>query len=303
MEPITIYLALMFVVGVALTLMLNRIISRAEAWRCKRVKHFKRYQPINSATPVDDPKKAALEKALDSIANRFSIIRKLFIIIFLLIWLMAMVLPFMNYLPAVLVSTMLACVTVIIGIAAKPFVENLICGVVISFSRPFRTGDTVIVDDHYGTIEDITMTHTLVKVWNWRRYIIPNSRMISKEFVNCTIGDAYQWMHVEFWVSYAADIALVRELAIKAALESPHNANYEEPSFWVMEMGQQGVRCWIAAWADSPTDAWQLGHDIRTRLIVEFNRSGIQSHQYRIMGSASQDWNGTMNDANDVRQT
>ncbi len=70
-----------------------------------------------------------------------------------------------------------------------------------------------------------------------------------------------------------------RALAITAAQQSRHFADYKELRFWVMEMGRERVRCWVATWADSPTDAWQLSHDIRTNLILGFRCLDIHAHQ------------------------
>jgi len=44
----------------------------------------------------------------------------------------------------------------------------------------------------------------------------------------------------------------------------------------------KGFKCWIAAWADSPADAWELGNDIRTNLIKNFDFYGIKSHYWEL---------------------
>ncbi|MCP4753246.1 MAG: mechanosensitive ion channel [Proteobacteria bacterium] len=180
------------------------------------------------------------------------------------------------------ISVVVATSAVLIGIAAKPFVENLLSGMLISFSNPIRIGDTVIIDGIYGTVEDVTITHTIIKEWNWRRYIITNSRMLQKDVVNCSITDNYQWAHVEFWVDYDTDLESVGETAIAAATRSQYYTDYEPPRFWIMEMEKEAVKCWVAAWADSPTDAWQLTHEIRTYLVLKLKESGIRTHRYEM---------------------
>jgi small-conductance mechanosensitive channel len=179
------------------------------------------------------------------------------------------------------VSLLVAVAAVVTGIAARPVLENLIAGVIISFAQPIRIGDTVLIDGYFGTIENISLTHTTLKVWDWRRYMVPNHHMLGKEFVNYSIVDRYQWAYVEFWVAPQTDLDAVRDIATKAARSSRHFADYEEPRFWVMEMGKEGVRCWIAAWANTPSAAWQLGHDIRTELARRFAEAAIRTHSYQ----------------------
>jgi small-conductance mechanosensitive channel len=268
--------------GALLIWWVRKRIVQVETERKTRVKKLKRFESAKTSTPTDTPTIDAREAAVDSIENRFSIIRKFSFIIIVGIWLIALVFPFLNRIPATFISVLVAASGIMVGIAARPFIENLISGIVISFSRPVRIGDTVIIDDHYGTVEDITITHTVVKIWNWRRYIIPNSRMLSKEIINCTINDAYQWVHVRFFVAYDNDLDLVEQLSVDAASKSKFFADYEDPKFWVMDMEKEGYKCWIAAWADSPIEAWELGNDIRSALIKQFRENGVKTHKFEI---------------------
>lgn len=277
-----IYLAGVGFSGALLIWWIRKRIVQVETDRKTRVKRLKRFESIKTSTPIDTPVADARETAVDSIETRFSIIRKFSFMTIVVIWLIALVFPFLNRIPATFISVLVAASGIIVSIAARPFIENLISGIVISFSRPVRIGDTVIIDDNYGSVEDITITHTVVKIWNWRRYIIPNSRMLSKEIVNCTINDAYQWMHVKFFVAYDNDLDIVKQLSIDVASKSKFFADYEDPKFWVMDMEKEGYKCWIAAWADSPVDAWELGNEIRTELIKQFKANGIKTHKFEI---------------------
>lgn len=231
----------------------KNLITKVESKRTNRVKRLRIFDAIRSKTPLDRPHKEAREAALESVATRYTIIKRVFSATLAAIWLLAIIFPFLGEMPAAVISVMVGAAGIILGIAARPLIENLISGMMISFSRPVRTGDTIMIDDEYGTIEDITMTYTIVKSWNWRRYVIPNSLMLKKEFINCSLYDSYQWAHVEFWVACDADLGQVRDIAISAASESQYFANYEPPRFWVMETGKEGVKCWVRPGPILPT--------------------------------------------------
>jgi len=280
---LNIYLISVGLVGLFILFWFRRNINRTEIKRKIRIKKLKRSESAKTETPLDKPELEAKETAVESIEHRFSIIRKVSLFTIVTVWLIAFIFPFLNNIPATIISILIASSGIIVGIASRPIIENMISGIVISFSHPVRIGDTVIIDNNYGNIEDITITHTIVKIWNWRRYIIPNSRMLSKEIINCTINDSYQWTHVEFYVAYDSDIEKVKELAIQTASKSKYFANYEEPRFWIMDMEDKAYRCWIAAWADTPVDAWELGSDIRTELIKQFKSKGIKTHKFEIL--------------------
>lgn len=113
--------------------------------------------------------------------------------------------------------------------------------------------------------------------------------MINMEFLNYTLNDKSQWAHVEFYVSYDSDLDLVKKIAQNAALSSEKRMGIEEPSFWIMETSRDSIKCWLAAWAASPIDAWELKADIRTSLILGLKQAGIKTHiNYHSMEESTQ---------------
>ena len=182
------------------------------------------------------------------------------------------------FIPNSYIPIFLGVMTVFVGIAAKPMFENIFSGLVINFDRSLRIGDTVEIDEHYGTVEEFHLTYVIVKVWDWRRYIVPYSKLLSKEFVNLSVVDKFQLAHVEFTVAMDADYELVRAIACTAVESSRYFAPYEEPMFWVMSFNETSITCWVAGWSDSPSDAWALTHDIRTRMWEDFRKNNIRLH-------------------------
>lgn len=265
--------------GILLAFVLGYFTHRVEKRQRQRVKELRGQPPICTESPVEQPLKKAKQKALRSIRTRFSIIRQLIAFLFLLIALVAVSLGVLGAIPAALLSAIVAAASVIIGIAARPLLENFMAGIMMTFSGVIRVGDTVDIQGSYGTIEDVTLTHTVVKVWNWRRHVIPNAVVMTCDFLNLTLFDTYQWCHAEFWVSPDADLEAVKAEAIEAARASAFFADHEQPRFWVMETGKDGVRCWVAAWADNPSDAWNLTNDMRTGVATRLQRLGIPPHR------------------------
>lgn len=279
--PELVYLGIVFLVGLLLYAGLRWIINRSEANSIARLKRF-RFREIaqgHSApdeVPLDDQRKDAIE----AVDNQFSIIRRTFFSIFCLIWLASAIFPFLGKFSASLISVLGAGGAVLVGIAARPLLENLIAGYVITFSKQFRRGHTVMLDGEYGTIEDITPTHTKVKLWDWRRYLVPNSQMLAKEVLHYSSKEGYIWARLKFHVNYDADVEIVREIAVKAAKESKHLAGDDVPELWVMNMEMQSFECWLAMWVGSPLDAWCIRVEVAEKLIKAFKRKGIRPHSF-----------------------
>jgi len=279
----TIHIVLTLGIGFLLLQVIRRSLKSYERRGTRFIDRLKFFEAVKSKAHIKNAKRQK-EKALEGYSQRFSIIRRIILIVYLLIWMLTLLTPLFGAISATFISLFAAAVAAVIGIAARPFLENLIAGVVITFSRQFRVGDTVLLDKDYGTVEDITITHTIIKLWDWRRLIIPNNQMLSREMVSYTAKDAYLWAYVEFWISYDADILKVEEVALEAAQKSLHFAREGVPRFWIMEMAREGIKCWVAAWTKSPTDSWYIKIDIRTRLIQEFKKRGIKTHSYNLGG-------------------
>lgn len=94
-------------------------------------------------------------------------------------------------------------VGIIAGLALQPFFANVIAGVQIATAQPIRLDDAVLVEGEAGTIEAITSTYVVVKLWDWRRLILPLSYFINTPFQNWTrdstrlIGSAFLYVDYE----------------------------------------------------------------------------------------------------------
>ncbi|MGC2200954.1 MAG: mechanosensitive ion channel domain-containing protein, partial [Stellaceae bacterium] len=75
---------------------------------------------------------------------------------------------------------------IILGLAARPVLSNLLAGIQIAMTQPIRVQDQVIVEGEFGTIETITSTYVVVRLWDLRRMIVPLSYFIEKPFQNWT---------------------------------------------------------------------------------------------------------------------
>lgn len=273
--PVVTILTALF--GVLTVLWAKKKIDQTESQRQQRISSLNQFQAKNTDSPVDRPNRRARKRAMESIESRFSIIRRISLFVLVLLWVMALVFPHIGSIPKTYISVIAASIGVVVGIMARPLIENTIAGMVISFSQPFRVNDTVTVDGHYGTIEDITMIHTVLKLWNWQRVIFPNSMMLSQKVINYTKTDRYQWVNIEFLVSYDCDLDQVERLVKRQVVNCNHFADYEDPRFWVIGMEERSFKCWVVAWADNPPAAWELGHEIRSKIIKVFRKNNINA--------------------------
>ncbi len=86
-------------------------------------------------------------------------------------------------------STLLASAGVagiVFGFAAQKTISNIFAGFQLALSQPILLGDVVVVEGEWGKIEEITLTHVIIAIWDQRRLVLPISYFIEKPFQNWT---------------------------------------------------------------------------------------------------------------------
>jgi len=109
----------------------------------------------------------------------------------------------------------------VVGFAARPLLSNLIAGVQIAMTQPIRLEDVVIVEGEFGWVEEITSTYVVVRVWDWRRVILPLTYFIEKPFQNWTREKASLIGAVLLYVDYTAPVERLRAKVEEIAKSSP----------------------------------------------------------------------------------
>jgi small-conductance mechanosensitive channel len=99
---------------------------------------------------------------------------------------------------------------IVAGLAARPVLSNLMAGVQLAMTQPIRLYDAVTVENEHGTVEEITSTYVVVKLWDWRRLIVPLTYFIEKPFQNWTREGAALIGNVMIYVDYRAPVEIIR---------------------------------------------------------------------------------------------
>ena len=112
-------------------------------------------------------------------------------------------------------------VGIIAGLALQPVLKNLFAGIQIATAQPIRIDDAVIVEGEWGTIEEITSTYVVVKLWDWRRLILPLTYFIEKPFQNWTRETSRLIGTAMLYVDYEAPIDRLRAELERICKASP----------------------------------------------------------------------------------
>lgn len=108
----------------------------------------------------------------------------------------------------------------VLALAARPVLSNLLAGIQIAITQPIRVEDAVIVENEWGWIETIASTYVVVRLWDLRRMVLPLTYFIEKPFQNWTYGSSELLGTVFLHVDYTVPVARVRAKLEEIARES-----------------------------------------------------------------------------------
>jgi small-conductance mechanosensitive channel len=157
--------------------------------------------------------------------------------------------------------------SLVVGLAARPLLTNLIAGVQIAITQPIRLEDAVIVEGEWGWIEEISSTYVVVRLWDWRRMILPISYFLEKPFQNWTRESGALIGSVYLYVDYSVPVQAIREKLSEVAAESELcdgkvvNLQVSDARESVVEL-----RCLVSA-RNAP-QCWDLRCEVREKLVA-----------------------------------
>ena len=102
--------------------------------------------------------------------------------------------------------------SVIVGLAAQQTLGNAIAGLQLAFTDAIRVGDVVVAGDkkETGSVEEITLSYVVVRIWDERRLIVPCRYFTTTPFENWTRRAAAQLGTVELKLDWTAPMSLIR---------------------------------------------------------------------------------------------
>jgi small-conductance mechanosensitive channel len=156
---------------------------------------------------------------------------------------------------------------IVVGLAARPLLTNLIAGIQIAITQPIRIGDAVIVENEWGWVEEITGTYVVVKAWDWRRLIVPLSYFLEKPFQNWTRQTTDLIGTVLLWVDYTVPVNHIRakleEIVRTTTLWDGQVVNLQ-----VVDSSEHAVQLRALVSARTSEQTWDLRCEIREKLIA-----------------------------------
>lgn len=175
----------------------------------------------------------------------------------------------------------------IVGFAAQEALANITGGLFIIAFKPFRIGDRVKVSDTMeGTVTDITLRHTIIRNYENKMIVIPNSIINKEKLINFDLDDKKICERIAMDISYDSDIDLAKKIMQEECENHPliidnrslvdiaEGKPIVRTAVISLNDSSISVRAW--AWVSDNSSAFLLRYDILESVKKRFDKEGIE---------------------------
>lgn len=178
-------------------------------------------------------------------------------------------------------------ITAILIFASQQAFSNIISGIFIVFFQPFRVNDHIKIGELFvGYVEDITLRHTVIRNYENRRIIIPNSVISSETIINSNIVEDKICNFFELGISYDSDVDKAIEIIRSEAAKHPNfvdNRTDEDKQnnvpaviVRIINLADWSVNLRAYIWSENSPSGFVMKCDLRKSVKERFDKEGIE---------------------------
>jgi small conductance mechanosensitive channel len=143
----------------------------------------------------------------------------------------------------------LGLVSVGIGFALKDVIENFIAGIILIFQRPFVVGDVVHLGNVEGTVEDVRVRDTVIRMYDGRQVFVPNASIFTAAVINNN-RNRRRRLDFEVSIAYPEDASAAMTTAAQSLDGIDGILRDPAPLVVVEKLGESSVVLKVYFWID-----------------------------------------------------
>lgn len=150
--------------------------------------------------------------------------------------------------------------------ASQQSLSRVFAGLQLAFTQPIRIGDTVIVENEFGVVDEITLSYVVIKLWDLRNLILPTDYFTNKGILNLSRNSAQLIGSVFLYTDYTLPIDDVRQKA-EEIIAGSALWNKKVKAFQVTDMKEYTMEIRVLVSAENSGDLFNLRCFVREELI------------------------------------
>ncbi len=179
-------------------------------------------------------------------------------------------------------------ITIVVGLAAQEAFGNLIAGFFLAMYQPVRLGDLIVLKSQNitGTVEEITLRHTVIKTYDGTRVIVPNAKMNSEIIENRRTEETLISRMIVLSVAYDTDIDLAKRIITECVTKQKEFVDPRTPeqikakespvTIVVTEFLDSGIELSFRIYNHTSQESYTFGGTVRESILKAFRANGIE---------------------------
>ncbi len=161
-----------------------------------------------------------------------------------------------------------------IGFAAKDTLSNMISGLFLYMDKPFKIGETIEINGKKGKVVDIQLRKTIIKGFDNKLIIIPNSETANSMIINYS-REPIRRVEVPIGIAYEADLEKATKIILNIIKKDPDFLDEPKPSVVVTGFGDFSVNLEARAWIKNE-NFLDKKVKLMKKIKVAFDKNGIE---------------------------
>ena len=164
----------------------------------------------------------------------------------------------------------------IIGFAMQDLLGNIIAGLALELSKPFKTGDWLVVDGQHAEVIEVNWRSTKLRTNDDVYLDLPNKNIVGAKIINLTYPTRQHAIRITVGFDYQTPPNLVKDVMVRATAVVPGVLATPAPKVFLKDFGDSAVLYEIKFWLEDESRYNDIVDGIRTNVWYAAKRHGIR---------------------------
>lgn len=138
---------------------------------------------------------------------------------------------------------------VVLGFAFREIGENLLAGLFLAFSRPFKPGDIIKTEDVEGEVRTVELRYTHIRAEDGRDVFVPSSQLFNRPVTNFT-RDGLRRISFSVGIDYSNDSMEATRLLAETTRQTDGVLADPIANAYILSLSPQYVEIMVFFWVD-----------------------------------------------------
>jgi small-conductance mechanosensitive channel len=166
----------------------------------------------------------------------------------------------------------------VISISSTSIIGNLLAGLVITFMRSFKIGDTIKTGENIGIVMEKSAFVTRIRTFKGEYITIPHSNILASHVTNYSVSaeDNKLILYTTITIGYDAPWQKVHELMISAALATEYILKDPFPFVLQTSLNDYHISYQLNVFTKNPEIQPKIYSELHQNIQNKFNEAGVE---------------------------